>query len=452
MLRAGGGRLSTAVQTRVVAPSLSDRLFCLGQLEAAFEARRDELVRAVGEIFHRPTRLAEGEVSLALARLGAFGAVAPLVEGREPVGTLALVLPGNAALSNPSATIGNAFLGGNRVVARFPSSSRSWASRVEPLFEAHLPGVSFDHRPGREFLEWAITEPEVAVVMVFGDDSWARAYEPLVREHRKKLIFEGPGNDPFVVLPGADLEHAARDAVRGAFYDAGQACTSPERFYVYRELADAFLERVVELTRAEVVGDAVREEVTVGPIVNRWVVERIAAQLADARDRGAEVLVGGGIEEVVLADGTPAHLVEPTVLRDVDPASTLLAEETFGPVIPVVEVEDAAEALELAGAGRYGLTASLYGGGDAEWRELARGHGHVFRDEIWIDFFRRHLHAPYGGRKDSGWVWAWEGGRFVRREGSRVNALEFTRCTSREPTDQEIAGRLCATIPSFRSH
>jgi betaine-aldehyde dehydrogenase len=403
------------------------RLELLHFLAGAISSRREGLISSIVRTSKKTRRVAEGEVDLALRRLRAFDRVAGLLSGREPVGTVAIVFPGNASLSNPVATIGTAFLAGNRVVARFPRSSRAWADEVEPLLGSHLDGVSFDGRPGPDFMRAALADPEIAVIMVFGDDAWADRYEPLVRDSRKKLIFEGPGKDPFLVLPGADVERAAQDAVRGGFYNSGQACTSPERFYVHRDLAGDFTDRVVELARREVVGAPESAETTVGPIVSRQVAGRIAGQLADAVTHGARVLTGGGLRDVVLDDGTVATYVEPTVLTGATSGMRIMREETFGPVIPLQEVGDAAEALALAGSSPYGLAANLYGGGEADATALAASHGQVFRDEIWLDFFGRNLHAPYGGRKRSGWVWEWADDRFSQRDGTRANAIEFTR-------------------------
>ena len=409
------------------AMDLSQRLASLGSLAGAIRARREELIAGIIQTSKKTAAVAAGEVDLALARLAAFGEVAARLDGRAPVGTVAVVFPGNASISNPVSTIGTAFLAGNEVVGRFPGASRAWADQLEPLFLEHLPGVRFDHGAGPAFVAGVLADPAVAVIMIFGDDTWADSYEESVRESRTKFILEGPGKDPFLVLPGADVEKAACDAVRGGYYNAGQACTSPERFYVHASLVKEFVERVVELTRSQVVGEPERQDVTIGPIVSRRIAARIAEQLADAQARGAHLVTGGRIKEARLADGTPVSYVEPTVLTGVSSLMTVTQDETFGPVIPVQEVRSAAEALRHAADHRYGLAASLYGGTDADAAALAESHGQVFRDEIWMDYFRRNLHAPYGGRKRSGWVWAWEDGRFIRREGVRTNALEFSR-------------------------
>jgi transketolase len=407
--------------------ALAGRRARLAALADEIAARRGELIDGLVVGTGKARRVAAGEVALALARLQTFDEVAVKLAGRAPVGTVAIVLPGNVAISNPVATIGTTFLAGNRVLVRFPRALRRWADQLEPLFATHLPGLQFDHRPGTSFILGALADPEVAVLMVFGDDRWAAGYEPAVRAARKKLIFEGPGKDPFLVLPGADLERAARDAVRGAFHDAGQSCTSPERFYVHAELAAEMVERIVELTRREVVGEPERDEVTVGPIVRPQVAARVLAQLQEAQQRGARTLTGGGWRAGVLTDGTAAIYVEPTVLTGVDGGMSIMRDETLGPIIPIQTVASESEAAALAASSRYGLTASLYGGTESVAAALAASHGRVFRDEIWLDYFGRHLHAPYGGRKRSGWVWAWEEGRFVHREGVRSNAVEMSR-------------------------
>jgi acyl-CoA reductase-like NAD-dependent aldehyde dehydrogenase len=417
-------------------PGLTDldrgeRMECLHGLAGAIASTRQDLIGGMVQSTKKAWQVATGEVDLALRRLGAFDQVDRLLADRRAVGTVAIVFPGNAALSNPVATLGTAFLAGNRVLARFPRASRAWADRIEPLFASHLPGVSFDHGTGPDFIRRVFADPEVAVVLVFGDDAWMDQYAELIRASRKKLIFEGPGKDPFLVLPGADLDRAARDAVRGSCYNAGQACTSPERFYVHRDLAPKFIDFVVELTRREVMGEPDREDTTVGPIASRRVSDRIAVQLRDAVDRGAEILAGGGLHGAVLADGSAVTYVEPTVVAAASPDMLLMREETFGPVIPIQEVADADEAVALAGASPYGLAACVYGGNGTEAAALAASHGQVFKEEIWLDYFARNLHAPYGGRKRSGWVWEWEGDRFVHRDGARCNAIEL----SRQPAD-----------------
>ncbi len=406
---------------------LRERAAALGRLADAIEERREQWVTAILQGLGRIRFEAAGEVELALRRLRAFAELVGPLERREPQGGVAVVFPGNAALSNPVGALGTAWLAGNRVVGRFPTASRGWAGQLEPLFCEHLPGLSFDHRPGPEFLDAVLADPEIDVVMVFGDDTWALAYRQRVEAGRKKLIFEGPGKDPFLVLRGCDLELAARDAVRGAFWSSGQACTSPERFYVHETQLGDFTEAVVERTHSLVVGDPYDPRVRMGPILARHVAERVRRHLADAVARGARVLAGGRVIDSRLSDGRPAVLIEPTVLAGCRSDMALFHEETFGPLLPIQAVGSDEEAIRLAGDSPYGLAASLYGGTGAHLDELAKSHGLVFHNEIWLDYFGRIPHPPYGGRKRSGWVWAWEDGRLIERDGPRITYRELSR-------------------------
>lgn len=390
------------------------------------ERRASSLVEEMVATKHVLPTVAQGDLDLAVRRLRSFETVEPFLADRNPVGTVALVLAGNALLSNPLGTIGCASLAGNAVRVRFPRASRSWSSTVRRLVGRHLADVSFSEAPGPEFIGQAATDPRVGVVMVFGADVWASGYEQLMRETGTTFVFEGGGNCPFLVLAGADLGRAAGELVRGAFHNAGQACTSPERAYVeaaaYRELLD----RVVALADGHVVGDPEDPAATVGPLVGRAAGDRLAAQLDGARHAGATVCTGGRSREGRLADGTEVTWVPPTVLTGVEPGCAVMREESFGPVVTVTPVRDAAEAVRAASRYEYGLAATVFGGGPAHRRLLAGTHGRVFGDEIWLDHDRRELHGPFGGRKRSGWVWATEDGEFVRREGPRWNALELS--------------------------
>lgn len=391
----------------------------------------DDIVRTTSQT----VRVARDDLELGIRRLRAFDQVGPLLNDRDPVGTVAILFAGTATVSNPVATIGAAFLAGNPVVARFPDSRRPWADRFEPLIRRNLGEVRFESGSGRKFLADALNDREVEVVAVFGDDSWASGYEERVRATSTKFVFDGPGKDPFLVLADADIRSAARDAARGGYHNAGQACTSPERVYVHTAVYEDFVTHLVDGTRAQIVGDPADANTDVGPILSERVVARIERQLAQATEAGASVLAGGRVDRGMTRDGRPAAWVHPTVLISVDPALDVMTEETLGPILPVAPVASAEEAVQLASRSQFGLSASVYGGGAAEVNAVGRSHGQVFHNEIWLDHNRRRLHAPYGGRKRSGWVWERDGGEFVRREGVHMNLLEFSRQRCRGASD-----------------
>nr|WP_287042198.1 aldehyde dehydrogenase family protein [Mycobacterium sp.] len=159
------------------------------------------------------------------------------------------------------------------------------------------------------------------------------------------------GKEPAIVLADADLDQAADGLVWGAFANAGQICASVERVYAVEQVADALTARIVARTEALRLGP----DGDVGSVIDAGQRDLIAAHVTEAVDRGARVLSGGHARDDV--PGTP---FEPTALVDVPPDARILREETFGPVLPIVRVADADEAVALANDTEFGLTASIW--------------------------------------------------------------------------------------------
>jgi len=197
------------------------------------------------------------------------------------------------------------------------------------------------------------------------------------------------GKDAAIVLADADIERAANGLVWGAFMNAGQSCSAVERVYVEESVAARFRELVVAKTAALVPG---RE---VGPLSIESQQKKVIAQLEAAKEAGTPILQGGGLGEGLF--------VEPTVLADPDEASPVMCEETFGPLLPIVAVNSAAEAVLRANATPYGLTASIW------TRDLARGRDLARKLEAGVVTINNHGFTaagpslPWTGVKDSGY-------------------------------------------------
>jgi acyl-CoA reductase-like NAD-dependent aldehyde dehydrogenase len=221
----------------------------------------------------------------------------------------------------------------------------------------------------------------------------------------KRLIpvsLELGGKDPMIVLGDADLERAANAAVWGAFTNAGQVCISVERVYVEEAIAEEFTRRVVEKTNALRQGSDAAESATdrrvdVGAITFPKQLDTIEEHIRDARARGANVLTGGGRNPHLTG-----RYFEPTVLSNVDHSMKIMTDETFGPVLPIMRVKDADEALRLANDSIYGLNASVFTG------DKARGERIAARVEAGITCVNDVIagfgvtDAPSGGLKESG--------------------------------------------------
>jgi len=214
------------------------------------------------------------------------------------------------------------------------------------------------------------------------------------------------GNDAMVVDADADVEAAARAAVWGAMQNAGQACIAVERAYVVDAVYEPFVERVIALAGA--VHSGTGDMADFGPITMPGQVEVIRRHLDDALERGARAVVGG-------RESVHAPYVEPVVLVDVPPEALMLREETFGPVLPILRVRDADEAIRLANEGRYGLASAVFA--RRRGREIARRLRSGMTSINSVLTYAGVPSLPFGGSGESGF------GRIHGADGLR----EFTR-------------------------
>lgn len=204
------------------------------------------------------------------------------------------------------------------------------------------------------------------------------------------------GKDPMIVLKDAALDRAAGACVWGALMNCGQICTSIERVYVEAPVYQEFVDKVVARVRAMRQGPSANE-VDVGCMTSEAQLKKVAAQVDDALAKGAKALTGGRRNASL-----PGYYYEPTVLVDVDHSMQIMTDETFGPILPIAKVNDAAEALRMANASRYGLSGSIFTRDSAAARRLAEGmqSGSVCINDSLVPFIVAD--APMGGRKDSG--------------------------------------------------
>jgi succinate-semialdehyde dehydrogenase/glutarate-semialdehyde dehydrogenase len=291
-----------------------------------------------------------------------------------------------------------------------------------------------------------VEDPRIGKIVFTGSVATGRKVMAAAAKNLTPVVLELGGKDPAIVCRDADLDRAAKGIAWAAFLNAGQTCASVERVYVEQPVAQAFLAKVVEeARRVRPTGTAGEGEM--GPLTlerQRRVVEE---HVADAVARGARILLGG-----TRPDG-PGFFYPPTVLVGVDHAMTIMREETFGPVLPIMEVGSLDEAIRLANDSPYGLTASGWTRSEETARRLQRELvAGVVTINDHVSSFGEPM-APWGGVK-------WSGigrihGLLGLREMVQPKYVSLDRGRGPElwwyPYDAEFAGLMSRAAPALYS-
>ncbi|QSZ66527.1 aldehyde dehydrogenase [Methanofollis aquaemaris] len=319
-----------------------------------------------------------------------------IIVERRPLGVCVGIVPWNMPVLIAGWKIGPALVAGNTMVLKPASTTPLTTLAIGDLFlRAGLPeGVlNVVTGPGETVGEALVTHPNVRKVSFTGDIGTGRHVAETAAQTMKHVALELGGSDPMIVCDDADLKAAAAGAVVGRFYNCGQTCTAVKRVYVFSDVAERFKELLVEKTRAITVGDGMETWVRMGPLNNAAGLERIEGVVEDVREE-AEILTGGR------HPGGKGFFYEPTLITGLPADAPTLREEVFGPVLPVVEVEDLDEAVEAANSTRYGLGASIW---TKEIGRAERGCRDLEAGIVWVN---QHLkvppETPFGGVKWSG--------------------------------------------------
>ncbi len=355
---------------------------------------------------------------------------------RVPLGVAAVVSPWNWPYTMGAEIFAPALAAGNTVVwVPAPSTTACSALLAEVIAAAcagaGLPaGVfNFVSGPGPIVGDALVSHRAVAAVGFVG--SAATGARVAARSAGKAQILELGGNGPMVVLDDADLGLATGAALEAAYLCAGQSCTAGERFLVHAAVRGEFVDRVVAATAQRVrLGDPFDPATTMGPLNNEPTAAKFDRHVADAVARGATLRCGG--HRAVSSGFATKLYAEPTVIDGVTPDMAIAAEETFGPVVPVVEVASADEALELTNAAPFGLTAAVFTG------DLERGLAFAERARAgWVNVNAStnlwESHLPFGGRSGTVSGSGRVGGRYVMDAFTEPKTIVYPAPGARGP-------------------
>jgi gamma-glutamyl-gamma-aminobutyraldehyde dehydrogenase len=310
---------------------------------------------------------------------------------REPVGVVGLVLPWNFPLLMLAWKIGPALAAGCSVIVKPAEETSLTALRVAELaMEAGVPPGVFNVLPGSgpEVGEPLGRHMDVDMISFTGSTETGRRFLSYAAESNlKEVTLEMGGKNPAIVLDDAEhLDRVAAHVVNGAFWNMGENCSASSRLIVQKGVKDRLMERIASHVREWPMGDPLDPENRVGALVSAVHFEKVCSYL----DKGPKVVIGGKAD---------AGFVEPTVI-ETSPNAKHAKEEIFGPVLSVLTVGSAEEAIALANDTRYGLAASIF---TADIKRALRGARAIRAGTVTVNSFGEgDISTPFGGFKASG--------------------------------------------------
>jgi succinate-semialdehyde dehydrogenase / glutarate-semialdehyde dehydrogenase len=315
----------------------------------------------------------------------------------QPLGPVLAVMPWNFPFWQVFRFAAPALMAGNAGLLKHASNVPRCALRIEEIFRraGFAEGVFQTLLVGSDAVGPILDDPRVRAATLTGSTPAGRSVASRAGQNLKKAVLELGGSDPFIVLPSADLDAAARTAVKARVINNGQSCIAAKRFIVHQEVADAFTERFVREMEALRVGDPMDEATDVGPLATEAIRDEMAEQVRRSVEMGARVLTGGTTPD------RPGWYYQPTILTGIPPDSPAYREEVFGPVALLFRAESDDEAIRLANDTPFGLGSSVW------TREAAQARR--FTDEIEAGMVYVNAmvasdpRLPFGGVKESGY-------------------------------------------------
>jgi succinate-semialdehyde dehydrogenase/glutarate-semialdehyde dehydrogenase len=400
--------------------SAEERADLLFKAAEAVEAERKNLSEILTREQGKPLQEASTEIEHFLHGLDFYAGLASKVRGaqvplpaknaygmvvRKPLGVCGAIVPWNFPITLMGTKVGPALAAGNTVVVKPASTTPLTTIRIiELMNQAGLPkGVlSVVTGPGGVVGEELISNPKVRRIAFTGESGTGKHVAAVACSDFKRVTLELGGSDPMIVCDDADIQKALTGAMVGRFWNAGQACLAVKRLFVFDKVYDEFVEGLVGKVSRYEVGDGMtrpdKPKIRMGPLHTADQREEIEAQVKDAIDRGAKVLLGGARPEG--DQYAKGYFYLPTILADVPDDARAVTEETFGPLLPIFRVSSLDEAIERANKSIYGLGSSIW---TKNLDNIETAIDRIQAGNVWVNSLHYgYDELPFGGVKASG--------------------------------------------------
>jgi len=315
---------------------------------------------------------------------------------RRPIGVVGLISPWNFPVAIPSWKIMPALICGNTVVFKPASDTPLCAIEfVKILEQAGLPDgiVNLVTGPGQEAGDEIATNPKIRMVSFTG--SRDVGLDVTKKAGLKKVGLELGGKNGIIIMDDADLDLALEGVVWGGFGTTGQRCTAASRVLVHEKVKGRFMDMFLERTQKLKLGDGLKKDTDVGPLINEKAREKVDKYTHIGLDEGANLVYGGR------KLGGKGFFYQPTIFTDAAPDMRIAQEEIFGPTVSVIEVKNLKEAIEVMNSVKYGLSSSIY------TRDINKAFKAIQGIEAGLTYVNSstigsEVHLPFGGVKDTG--------------------------------------------------
>jgi succinate-semialdehyde dehydrogenase/glutarate-semialdehyde dehydrogenase/succinyl-CoA reductase len=339
----------------------------------------------------------------------------------DPLGVIGSIMPWNFPYWQALRFAAPSLMVGNTIILKPASATMQCGIEIENTFrKAGVPEGIFQTLIGNSSIAETLIDSNINAVTFTGSVPVGAKVAMRATSQLKKTVLELGGSDPFIVCEDADIEKTSTGAVKGRFINCGQSCIASKRFIVVRSVAKEFIEKFVQKTEKLKIGDPLSDDTDIGPLVNAKSLNNMESLVMDSVREGAEIITGG---ERAYSKG---FFYRPTIMKNVSPKMNVATEEVFGPIAPIITVDNENEAMNIANDSKYGLGASIWTQDLDKAEKLSRAveSGIVTVNNVVVSDPR----VPFGGIKNSGFG----------RELSRFGMLEFVNIKSVRFYDQLI--------------